>query len=466
MSIQNTTHILSSAAAFAKTSDGTCHAVKIKQTSAGVELIWKHSGQAEAIVESLSSSDLNPSKTRTAICIDPSGVAFYNIEIPNVPDVQLDSLVQMQAETILPLPLEQMEIAYHRGRVVADKCRVTIAAGRSMQLKSEMVFAKKCRAASIILSSQATVKAFDTLFDIEKQKYVILNMRSNNTQVVFSENGRLVHAAKIDIGSDDLSGEDKQNAEMFISDLRNSLEMFKFEKSEEIITYVFSESRHLTENIVAGLNNIDILAEAADIKINAITGKNAVSDDEICEFLEPIGCALLAIDEDNPPLNLFSELYNNKKKKTKKTSGLTALIRAASVFIVMLLVTIFIFNQLNKMELAKYENKDIDKLVAEQNTRKLIAQQRPDIINLFTLINEEAPGGTIINSISFKKGQKVTIASSASSHEQIIQMEKYLSEKKDFSDVTRQNPSYDAKTKKIAFKINFHYKKWTRKSAR
>lgn len=466
MSTNNTTHILSSAAAFTKTSDGSCIAVKIKQSPAGVKLLWKHRGEAGAIIESLSGGELNPSKTRVVAGIDPPGVAFYNIEVPNIPEVQLDSIVRMQAETILPLPLEQMEIAYHRGRVVADKCRITIAAGRSTQLKNEIAFAKECQAASIVLNSQAMVKVFATLFDIEEQRYVILNMRSKDTQVILSENGKLAHAAKLGIGADDINDEDKQSSEMFIYDLRNTLEMFGLNRSDEIITCVFSGSRLLTENIVAGLNDINILAKAADLKGNAILGNTEISDEEVCEYLDPIACALLAIDEENKPLDLFGKLLNNGNKKKKKISGFDSLIRAAGFFVVMLIATFFAFNQLNKMELAKYENDEIDKLVSAQKTRKLIAEQRPDIINLFAEINKDAPSRMMVDSISFKKGEKITLSSHASSHDQIIQIEKFLSSKKDFSDVTRQNPTFDEKSKKYAFKLNFHYKNWTRKSAR
>ena len=454
---------MSSAAAFTKTPDGKCCTVKIEQTPACVKLLFKHTGRTENVDDVL--AGLSPSKTNTVLGIDPPGIAFYNIEIPQVPDAQLDSLVRMQAETILPLPLEQMEIAFQRGRVVADKCRITIAAGRSAQLSGEMAFAKKCNAKGIVLNCQAVVKAFDTLFDIPQQKYIILNMRKNDTQVLLSEDGKLAGAARLDIGIDDLNDTDRKCGEMFVYDLRNTLDMLGLDSAEETALYVFSESNALSETIAAGLNDVRISAKAAEMNPHAITSETPLTEEETCLYLEAIGCALLTLDEENRPLDLFSELYNIDKKK-KKASAAAPLIKAAAIFAVMLLATFFTFNQTNKMELAKYKNDKINKLVEQQNIRKLIASQRPDILNLFTLINEEAPGGVTVDSISFKKGEKVTIKSRASSHDHIIKMEKFLSSKKNFTDVTRQNPTYDEKGKKYTFKINFHYKNWTRKSAR
>lgn len=456
---------MSSAAAFTKMPSGKCCAVKIEQTPAGVKLLWKHTGPAEDLNDALAGAGLQSSKIHTVLGIDPPGIAFYNIEIPLVPDAQLDSIVRMQAETILPLPLEQMEIAYHRGKVIADKCRVTIAAGRTAQLSSEMIFAKNCKAAGIVLSCQGTVKAFDTLFDIGRQKYVILNLRKYDTQVLLSEDGKLAGAAKLDVGIDDLNGADQQYAEIFIYDLRNTLEMFGLDSAEETALYVFSKSRPLTEEIVAGLNDLQMPAKAAELKPHAITGETVSEEEDICQYLAPIGCAMLTLDEENRPLDLFSRIYNTDKKK-KKVSGFASLIRAAVIFAIMLIATFFTFNHLNKIELTRYDNDDIDKLVAQQKIRKLIAGQREDVLKLITLINEKPPAGMMIDSISYKKGEKVTIASHASSHEQMRAMRDFLSSKREFSEVVRQNPTFDEKSKKYAFKINFYYNKRGRKSIR
>jgi len=456
---------MSSAAAFMEMPGGKCCAVKIEQTVTGVKLLFKHTGQAAGFKDSLAGIDLSPSKTRTVVGIDPPGIAFYNIEIPIVPDAQLDSVVKMQAETILPLPLGQMEIAYHCGRVVADRCRVTIAAGRSEQLSSEMAFAKRCNASGIVLNTQGMAKAFDTLFDIPLQRYIILNVRQIDTQVLLCEDGKLAHAARLDIGIDDLSDSGIRFGEKFIYDLRNALGIFGIGGTDDTTMYVFSKSKQLTETIVAGLNDEQMYARSAKLKPNAIIGDNFSDEEEVYEYLDPIGCALLSLDEDNRPLDLFGELYNIDKKK-KKASGLLPLIRAAAIFVVMLVITFFMFNYLNKIELAKYENENIDKLVRQQNIRKLIARQRPDIIDLVTQINKDAPGGMKINAISFKKGEKASISSHASNWDEITKIQKFLAEKKDFSDVNLQNPTFDQKTKKYAFKINFHYKDWTRRSVR
>lgn len=449
---------MNSAAAFTKMPDGSCCAVKVEQTPAGIKLLFKHTGPSEELNEALAAAGISPSKTHTVMGVDPKGIAFYNIEIPQVPDAQLDAVVRMQAETILPLPLEQMQIAYTKGKVIADKCRITIAAGRTAQLVGEMAFAKNCSAAGIVLTSQGIVKAFNTLFEIDRQKYVILNIRKSDTQVLLCEDGKLAHAAKLDIGAEDLNNADQKCGEMFIYDLRNTLEMFGLDIAAETAVFVFSGSHSLTETIADGLNDVNILARCAELDRHAITGQTDSDEEDISPYLEAVGCALLTLDNENRPLDLFSELYNaDKKKKKKKTSPAVPLIRAAIIFGLMLVATFFTFNYINKLELEKYQNNDIDKLVAQQKIRELIAKERPDVLKLLTLINEDPPAKMKIDSITFKKGEKVTIASQASSHEEMIAIAKFLSSKKEFTELVRQNPSFDEKNKKYSFKINFYF---------
>ena len=87
-----------------------------------------------------------------------------------------------------------------------------------------------------------------------------------DTQVLLSEDGKLAGAARLDIGTDDLSGTDEQCGEMFICDLRNTLDMFGAGIAEETAVYVFSQSQELTEIIVAGLNDVRIYAKTAELK--------------------------------------------------------------------------------------------------------------------------------------------------------------------------------------------------------
>jgi len=454
---------MSSAAAFVKTDDKYC-AAKIEKTSAGIKLISAQYCKSDDLDSLLAEPVM--SNTPTVLGVDPSGIAFYNIEVPSVDDAQMTPIVRMQAETVLPLPLDQMQIAYRKGRPIAEKSRITIAAARTSKLSQYVPFAKTHAIENIVLSADGIARAFNELFDIPENDFVALNIRTRDTQVLLCQDGNLVKAASLDIGIEQLSDPENPSDEIFVYDLRNALDMFGLDMTDQPAVYIHSQSRRLAESVTIGLNDAGIQTTLAELKPSAIDYAQDQTLNKAYRCLEAIGSALLILDEENKPLDLFAGLLSEDKNKKQKNFVANPLLKSAVLFVLMLILAVFTLDYLNKLELAKYNNEDVEKLVKDQKIRKLIATQRPDILELMTVIHKDTPGGIIINGISFKKGEKVTITAQASNQQQMVALQEFLSNKKEFTDVTRQNPSFDAKKKKYNFKINFHYKNWTRKSIR
>ena len=80
-----------SAVSFTKMPDGSCKAVKLEQTPIGYKLVWKRTVEDDRLPEVLGKG-ASRGKIRRVLGIDPAGVAFYNIEIPEVADGQFDSV--------------------------------------------------------------------------------------------------------------------------------------------------------------------------------------------------------------------------------------------------------------------------------------------------------------------------------------------------------------------------------------
>ena len=99
-------------------------AVQMRPSGTGYELLTHCDNEA----------DLPPADS-TIIGFDSSRAAFYRIMVPPVREDQMPSLVRMQAETLLPLPLEQMEMAWRQGAEKEGKSAVTITAARSIQME-------------------------------------------------------------------------------------------------------------------------------------------------------------------------------------------------------------------------------------------------------------------------------------------------------------------------------------------
>lgn len=467
---------ISSAVAFTKLANGQCQAIKLERTSTGYKLHWKYTIEADetdAFLEGLSITDLSSAKTGSVLGVDSEGVAFYNIEVPDVDDSQLDSIVRMQAEAVLPLPIDQMDISYEQGRVVAGKKNITVSAARKQQIKSHLAFAGKCKAADIILNCQATVKSFDKLFDIPDNKFIILNIRSTDSYVLLSDGGKLAGATKLDVGLDGLSesltGQPSETSELFVHDLRNALDMFDLDKSQKATLYVLSGEFPASEKIVAGLNGIGIEAAVTLPRTDVITSDNGLTIKDTCVYLDVICVAMAAMDSGQTGRGLFANALCTKKKEKKK-NPLAPLAWSAIFFVIVLVACFYVLITINKKELASYDNDEIDKLLKKESYQKLIAQRRPNLLDLMTKISDGTPSGTTVNGISFKKGQAVAISCEASNLDEIIKFQKFLIGKKGFSDVSFQKPKLDAKTKKLSFKMDLHYtssgQQWTRKGVK
>jgi Tfp pilus assembly protein PilN len=108
---------------------------------------------------------------------------------------------------------------------------------------------------------------------------------------------------------------------------------------------------------------------------------------------------------------------------------------------------------------------DMDRLVERQQLIKMVARERPDMLDLLELVNKCGERGIKLNSLHFKKGQLVTVTGQAGSNEQLRDFEKSLQEKKDIKEVNC-TPSTDSKSRQITFKMTFHYKNFTKKKTK
>jgi hypothetical protein len=130
--------------------------------------------------------------------------------------------------------------------------------------------------------------------------------------------------------------------------------------------------------------------------------------------------------------------------------------------------------------------KDLDALVQRQKLIRMVARERPDILALLKLITDSGERGVLLNGVSFKKDSKVSITGQVQSDVQLYKFQKTLDKNKDMTDVKITNigrvssksgggpagrpggpPSGGARGKGgITFTITFHYKNFTKKTAR
>ena len=183
-----------------------------------------------------------------------------------------------------------------------------------------------------------------------------------------------------------------------------------------------------------------------------------VAAKDICEYLEPIGLALIALDGNAGELNLFDGLLAASGEDAK--AKVARVLKYALVITAILAVVYLVVGKgLDKATVTRLAGIEVTKLIEQQNMKELIASHRPDILGLIAAITECGSSGMLLDNFAYKDG-KVTIASFTKSWEQMYEFQKKLEAKKSIGigPVAIISPIRDEKKKRVNFKMQFEYK--------
>lgn len=412
------------------------------------------------------------SNKRVVIGFSSAGVAFYRISVPAVGEEETAAMVKLQAESHLPLPAEQMELAWRAGKMQNGQVGVTIAAARKEQLQGFVENVRSFEPAKILLDCEGIVKVWRTFFAGNEGNAVVLSSTAQNTQVCLAENGQLTNAVVLDMGMDDFAAgseeEQTQTCERFVQDMRSVLELFGYAEQTELPVYVLSDGSAAYVSIVSSLRSAGFNARVALPDIKELRVPNEIGPEVIYEYRVPIGLGLMALEAREDELNIFERLYNPAEKEEKK-HWVYSLKVACAIAVVMLVLSVVVSYAIDVASSGAIEKRlktsgseaDINLLMQRQKLIKTVAQQRPDLLDLLGQVTASGDSGIKLESFHFKKGQPVTITGQASGNEQLYKFEKSLQDRKNIKSV-KMNPSRDTKTKKIKFTITFHYRNFTK----
>jgi len=435
-------------------------AVVLRQSGSNCELLSRTDNQLEL-----------PSGDITVAGLNSNHVAFYRITVPDVHDDQLHNLVMLQAESLLPLPLEQMEVAWRRGVGHQGKIPVTIAAARSSLLERQLADTKTLQPNFLLLEAEALIEASQKLFACSAEKSIVLHLGITQSHVCLVESVQLAHAVALDISRDDiLTASDLDNSQVkkLEQDLRRVLELFQIENNSDIPLYLLSPDPQTFQSLGQYLTTVGWQVNIALPDPEKLISKESVSGQNIYEYLIPIGLGWLALGGDYKPLNL-SQYLITAREKTKNTFRVPPLKISAALLALMLTVFALVSYALDLRQLRHLETSleqadaevNINQLLEEQNIIKSIAAQRPDLLNLLTVINTCGPEGVMLDHFSFKKGRAVTLGGQAKSQEQIYQFQENLKNQDGISTVRIPNKTFDEKKKHLTFTIIFDYKNFS-----
>lgn len=447
---------------------GPLRAVMLKKSYDSYRLVWKKTAGADENFGSFANRVFAPqpcgsecdTATANVIGMDTSNVAFYRIEIPPVKEKQVASIINMQAETLLPLPLEQMSIAWNMDSLRDGKHPVMIAAAKSDQLQSFVAELEDSQPSQILLNCQGTAKAFTELFGSDEKEFVIVNICPAITEVILIRDGSFAHAVTLDMGSRDFDAEEQHYTGdgLFIHDIRDALEVFGC--AADTRTYVVSESDGANGELILHMRSEGIMAECAVLSGDRLGSD--ISSAQICQYLAAIGLGMLVIDGDDDSLNLFEDIYTPRNIQDK-TESLGSLRKPAVIAACMIVLSLFVFKAVDKANLATLEATDFSDVIARRDTQELIARQRPDMLDVFTKINESCPKGMMLDGFTFQRNSPVSISSTIKDRDKLYKLQQDIDSKKGISNVQIKSQLLDEKKKQINFKMTFDYKNFTKK---
>lgn len=465
--------------------DDKLKGVELRSQNGFVEILWTR-GEAGAdwgrfAAEcGLSSEQSEPAEAETnqkvIVGYTSAGTIFHRTTVPAVGEKEIASIVKLQAESRLPLPAEQIELAWRTDSMPDGNVGITMAVARKVQLQSFAESMRRIRPAKILLDCEGIVQAWRTLFSGSEKKAVVLSLGAFNTQVCLVEHGRLSNAVVLDVGMEDFLAEAAQEqteaTERFTQDMRSVLELFECAEQDDLPIFVLSDGSAVHVSIVSSLRLARFNARVALPDVHRFKAEIELDAGELYEYRAPIGLALMVLEGGQTELNIFSRVYSPTEKKdnthwltSPKFAGVIAVLMLLLLAIVAYAVDVKSPEAIKKRLQASISDVDMDLLVERQQLMRTVARERPDVLDLLKLVNESGERGITLNSLQFKKGQVVTLSGQAGSNDQLRDFEKSLQEKKGIEEVNC-TPTADSKSKKISFKMTFHYKTFTRKAKR
>jgi len=463
-------------------------AVELRAQDGEVEILWAKAIRSEdstwsgfAVECGLAAKGLTQAKSlrkdaTTIVGLDSTGVAFYRITAPAVSEEETAAIVRMQVESLLPLPPEQIEVAWRTSPSTDGKMDVTMAAARCDHLERFLDGIRDFRPRNILLSCEGMAHAWQSLFVEQERQAAVVSIGERNTQICLVQAGRVVHAAVLDLGMSDLASageyaapvETTEAMERFAQDMRTILDSFGWEVSALWPIFVLSDGSEEIDRVVASLIAAGLLARTSLPSAQELNAPPDFEMRDIYQYRTPLGLALLAMKEPSERLDLFRGILQEQPETSAMRARHSVILAAAvAVFmLIALIATSYVVDRSRDKHYTKLlAQTDLEQARQRQDLLKTVAQNRPDLLQLLTDINGGQNNGIVLDSLHFKKGQPISLTGQADNEEQLWNFQKNLRGRKGIEGPEISNVSQDSKTKKVRFTITFQYKGYTKKGA-
>ena len=399
-----------------------------------------------------------------AVVAELRAASFYRISIPPVRASQADAIISMQCESLVPVAMDRMKIGHRIDPVQGGKCAVTLAVAAREQVQQCVEMASGVSANGVILTAEAVAVAWRKIFSGGCDDAVLVYIQQDRSLVLEVVFGRLSGAVTIEVGKDQLlSGETAASSRsLFTHDLRDALSMFSGGVSSNV--FVLSSDVEQYDELINSFATANITAQASVPLGVRLKGAEDFDAEQIMEYIEPLGACFVALDPENGCIDFFKG-GPDKEALDAKSDSLRSLINPCLILFMVLALFMVASKAMDKASLSRLTSPEIDQIIADQKLRKLVAQKRVDFVELLVKVEAALPPGMKIKSFSSERGKAMSLSSVADSIDQVLGLQEKLKAQKGISEVNIASSRTDEKTRKIDFKMTFHYKEYTKKSS-
>jgi len=442
----------------------------MKETEDGLDKLADFASQCG--IDKTGTLPVEDSSDTVVVGFDSSSLVFYYFQVPAVKYSELDALVRLQAESRLPLPAEQMELAWRAGEVRDGQVGVTVVAGRRDQLQGFVERIRSLSPTKILLDCEAMIKSWTVFFSGTDKEAVVISIGKRVTQLCLTRAARLVNAVCLDMGMDDINARGQMQepvgpVERFCQDVGSVLELFGYGEPRDVRVFVLSDGSSSVENVVSGLRSSGFNAVAAVPNVRKLK-ELGVDSADVYRYRIPIGLAAMELDDDVgvKQLNVFAGLYEPEGQKAKqrwyyspRITGILAALMLIAFFSTGYFTAVATNRHLGELleQKINYQN-----LMERQKLLKVVAHERLDLLELLTHVNSAEHEGVLLHMLDFKKGRPIRISGQAGNAEQAFKFQESLEDLSGIRQVEIR-PSPAKEGEKVNFDITFHYKNFTTK---
>jgi hypothetical protein len=404
--------------------------------------------------------------------LDSVGVAFYRMTLPKVGLQETDAMIRMQAETRLPLGVDQMGLGWKTIDSSTSECVATVAAmRRNSPAVTEVVALEPDH---IILEADALVQMWRWGCRQKAADAIIMSCCSRHTVVCCVRDHQLIHASVLDLGLSDMVQPDTVFEAMsplnsgpmdqFIRDLKGVMQLYQEDLPDCPSVTLLSDGSDALEAIAEAVAKAGLAVNKALPDESVFGGHTALSAADLYTWRVPIGLALCALKENFAHYELFKDLCGKQEKRNTSTVRPIAAIVAAIVAVCIMTGALYAVDVMRHKKLTELTSApEVAQFQKEKAYQNMVAKQRADVLELINVVTSKEHKGIILDKLTYKKGQPLKIDGRADKPPSWYSFDKAMTNTKGVSQPKRDNLVPDEKTKKVKFGMSFHYKTYTRK---